>query len=614
MDGCKDGQCSAKNASPFTPIPEALKYFSEGGILIVMDDEDRENEGDLIMAAEHATAAKVAFIVKHTTGYLCAPMPAERAAELNFDLMVKDSTDPNKTAYTVSCDSVDTSTGVSGHDRATTFKQLADPTKKANSFRRPGHVLPLIAKPNGVWERRGHTEATVDLCKLSGVQPVGIIGELVNDDEDGTMMRLPDCIKFAEEHNLKLITIEQLLAYRLETEPNLKDTVKAPIKGVELIAQCELPVSMNGEDLGHFTQKMYYSHFDGRHHSVLERGDITREPYDPVLLRVHSECFTGDVFGSQRCDCREQLYRSIKMVSERGRGVVIYNVGQEGRGIGLVNKVKAYNLQQTKKMDTYQANHALGFGDDLRNYDTARAIIEALGIKKVQLMTSNSTKTAALGDLVVSTVPLEGTYTPHNHAYLDAKRKKLGLPVIVSPPRSESPSPVNVAEASVNVNTKSIKSAPVDHPIIGNVESLRIGIVRTMWNNELLDPFVGDVKLDLLKNGVLKHNIIEVVVPGCFDLPWAAKRLAPRVDAVANFGLLLKGQTTHFEMVSEASAKGLMDISISTGVPMVDGIFTCLTENQAKVRLNPDSKLATSLAVSTLHMASLNRHDFKSIE
>lgn len=425
------------NEKLFATIPEALEEIRNGRIVIVMDDEDRENEGDLIMAADKATPEQIAFFVNYTTGILCAPMPAARATELQLPIMVSNSTDPNKTAYTVSTDAVETGTGVSAADRSLTFKQLADYNYKASAFRRPGHIFPLIAKPGGVWERRGHTEAAVDLCRLAGVSPVGVIGELVN--KDGSMKRLPDCAVFAKKYNLKIITIEQLLAYRIATEASLNGSQPLPVKGVDFIAQCELPIRLDGHDLGPFTLKCFYSHFDGRHHIALERGDITREPYDPVLVRVHSECFTGDVLGSQRCDCGEQLTRSLKMIAERGRGVLVYNVGHEGRGIGLANKIMAYHLQQQKKLDTYAANQALGFEDDLRKYDTAKAILRALGVEKVQLLTSNNTKANAFGDMLSSTVPLEGTSNPHNHLYLEAKRKKQGNTPVPSPPTTPTP-------------------------------------------------------------------------------------------------------------------------------------------------------------------------------
>jgi 3,4-dihydroxy 2-butanone 4-phosphate synthase/GTP cyclohydrolase II len=633
--------------SPFASIAEALEDIKKGGVVIVMDDEDRENEGDLIMAAEFATAEKMAFFVNYTTGILCAPLTAARASALQLPVMTRSNTDPNGTAFTVSTDALSAGTGVSAADRTLTFRALADPTQNASHFRRPGHIFPLIAKPGGVRERRGHTEASVDLCRLAGLQPVGVIGELVN--KDGSMKRLGDCIPFAAKHGLKIITIEQLLAYRIATETTVTNTLagvqESKISGVDLVAQCELPIRLQGRDLGPFTLKCFYSHHDGLHHVVLERGDITREPYDPVLVRVHSECFTGDILGSQRCDCGEQLVKSLELIAERGRGVLIYNVGHEGRGIGLANKILAYHLQQTKQMDTYAANQALGFSDDLRRYDTAVAILSALKIEKVSLITSNTTKMSAFGDLIVSTVPLEGTVNAHNSAYLDAKRKKFASPA-PSPATTPTPpesllitakklsgtaglplSPTQTNQAGVlstagalapvahgiehgkptgdSAATSHIKSIPINLPISKHVAAMKVGLVRTSWNEALVGPFTTAIKHNLLAAHIAPTNIVEMLVPGSFELPWAAKMLAKQCDVVICVGLLLKGETLHFEMISQSVAQGLMNLQLESGIPMINGVLNCLTEGQAEARCGAESQLSGSLAATAIHMGSL---------
>jgi len=629
---------SVAPSSVFSSIEEALEEIRSGGMVIVMDDEDRENEGDLIMAAEFATPNQTAFMVNYTTGILCVPLTAARATELQLSVMVSDNTDPNGTAFTVTTDALSAGTGVSAADRCITFKQLADSNFKASHFRRPGHVFPLIAKPGGVRERRGHTEAAVDLCKLAGLAPVGIIGELVN--KDGSMKRLADCITFSQKYNLKIVTIEQLLAYRIAKEPETNGS-NVIVKGVDLVSQCELPIRMHGRDLGPFTLKVFYSHFDGHHHVSVERGDITREPYDPVLCRVHSECFTGDVLGSQRCDCGEQLAKSLELIAERGRGVLIYNVGHEGRGIGLANKILAYHLQQTKNLDTYSANQALGFSDDLRKYDTAIAILRALKIEKIDLLTSNTTKVSAFGDLLSSAIPLEGTVNPHNHAYLDAKRRKYASPTVTpsstpAPPESlmaplhnapsstpttgttsiASPltssahggSNVTITKPKTSVtelNQAHVKSIPINLPSPKFVDTMKIGIVRTSWNETLVAPFSVAIKQDLLTAGVANENVHEMMVPGSFEIPWAAKMLAKNCDVVVCIGLLLKGETMHFEMISQSVAQGLMNLQLESGVPMINGVLNCLTEGQALARCGPDSQLHGSLAATAVHMASL---------
>lgn len=578
----------------FSTIPEALADIRAGKLVIVMDDEDRENEGDLIGAAEFTTAEQIAFMLKHTTGYFCAPMTAQRATELGLSLMVKNSSDPNKTAYTETVDEIGCSTGVSGGDRSLTFRSLADSSKKASSFRRPGHTCPLIAKPGGVLERQGHTEASVDLCKLAGVQPVAIICELVNDDAVCSMMRLPQAVVFARKYNLKLITIEQMIKYRLETEPGSKMIELIDTRGVELIASCKLPVKFSDQDLGEFDLHCFYSHFDGLYHQVLSRGVLSGS--EPVPVRVHSECFTGDILGSQRCDCGEQLRRSLAMIANAGRGAVFYNVGQEGRGIGIANKIKAYKLQQEQGMNTYEANHALGFKDDLRNYNTAINVIKSLGISKIVLITSNNTKAEAFGDLVEAIVPLQGTVNSHNHGYLNAKAEHLG-----EPGRCSTPGHVIPVLSTLN-GVENVKSSPVVIPAPVR-PTLKVGVVSTTWNEALVKPFTQRV-VDLLHSS--GTGVIELVrVPGSLETPIAAQRLIKdkKCDVVIAIGLLLKGETTHFEEVSRSTFAGLMQVQLKTGKPVISGIFTCLTEEQAHARLGPGSDLVRSYVASALTMA-----------
>lgn len=556
-------------------VDEALEELRQGKPIIVMDDEDRENEGDLIMAAEKATAETIAFFVRHTTGIICAPMSAKRASELQLRPMVYQNQDAKQTAFTITVDVIGSGTGVSGADRAMTLKALADPNITASQFTRPGHIFPLVARPNGVLERRGHTEASYDLCRLAGLQPVGVIGEIVNDDALGTMKRLPGCCEFAKSHNLKIITIEQLVEYRqshtLEAAPLTND-------GITMTSQCELPININNNDLGHWTLKCWYSHYDGRHHISIEKGDITREPYDPVLTRVHSECFTGDIFGSQRCDCGEQLHESMKLISSVGRGVIVYNVGHEGRGIGLSNKIKAYQLQQTKGLDTYESNHALGFQDDHREYETAKAILKSLKIEKINLLTCNRTKAAALGEIVVQTTGIFGTPNRHNVSYLDAKKKH-----------------------SIPSNNDSKKSFPTDAPV--PLDGLRIGIVSTKWNKNLVTPLVDSAKLTLSDMNV--KYVEHVQVNGSFELPMASKLLSKKVDAIIAIGVLIKGDTLHFEMISNSVAYGLMQAQLDTGVPILNGVLNCLTEGQAEVRCNNESPLAPSWAMGAISMGNL---------
>ncbi len=389
-------------------IEEAIKDIKAGKIVIVVDDPSRENEGDLVMAAEKATPEAINFMIKYGRGLLCVPIEQKRAKELGFDLMVKEITEPFKTAFTVSVDAKEgVTTGISAYDRATTIKKIIDPKATPESFVKPGHVFPLIAKEGGVLRRAGHTEAAVDLAKLAGLYPAGVICEILNDD--GTMARMPHLIEFAKKFNLKIITIADLISYRINRE-----------KLVEKVAEANLPTKY-----GKFKIYVYKNVLDEQAHVALVKGKIS--PDEPILVRVHSECLTGDVFGSLRCDCGEQLHIAMKKIEEEGRGVLLY-MRQEGRGIGLINKIKAYKLQE-EGLDTVEANCALGFPPDLRDYGIGAQILLDLNVKKLKLMTNNPRKIVGIkgyGLEIIERVPIEIPPNEINKKYLLTKKKKLG--------------------------------------------------------------------------------------------------------------------------------------------------------------------------------------------
>jgi 3,4-dihydroxy 2-butanone 4-phosphate synthase/GTP cyclohydrolase II len=389
-------------------IDEALTDLRNGKVIIVVDDEDRENEGDFIASAESITPEIVNFFVKHGRGILCASLTAKRAEELHLEPMVENNTSLHETPFTVPIDFLHgTSTGVSASDRAKTIKALTDPNTKANDFGRPGHVFPLRAVEGGVLRRAGHTEAVVDLCSLAGVYPAGALVEIMN--EDGSMARLPELMKIAEQYGLKVVTIKDLVEYRRHRE-----------KLVQRVVSTQLPTK-NGK----FDVHLYTSSVDKKEHIALVKGPI--DASTPVLVRVHSECLTGDVFGSQRCDCNEQLHTSMSVIEKEGNGIVLY-MRQEGRGIGLLNKLKAYKLQDAGK-DTVEANEALGFHADVRDYSLAAQILLDLGVKKVRLLTNNPKKIVGLkgfGIEVTERISIEVQATSTNERYLKTKRDKLG--------------------------------------------------------------------------------------------------------------------------------------------------------------------------------------------
>lgn len=389
-------------------VEEAIEDFREGKFVIVVDDEDRENEGDLIIAADMITAEKVNFMLKHARGLLCAPITISRSEELNLPHQVQDNTSLLGTPFTVTIDKIEgCSTGVSAHDRAETIKALADPASTPETFGRPGHVNPLYAQDNGVLRRSGHTEAAIDLCNMAGLYPAAALMEIMNDD--GTMSRLPQLVEFAREWELKIITIKDMIAYRLKQESLIK-------VGNEV----SLPTEYGTFQLIPFLQKS-----NGLEHMALVKGEWKED--EPVLVRVHSSCATGDILGSKRCDCGAQLHRAMKMIDEEGKGVLIY-MQQEGRGIGLMNKIAAYKLQE-EGLDTVEANIHLGFKPDERDYGCGAQMLRHLGVHKMRLMTNNPTKRVGLeayGLEIVENVPIEIAPNEYDYNYLKTKKERMG--------------------------------------------------------------------------------------------------------------------------------------------------------------------------------------------
>jgi 3,4-dihydroxy 2-butanone 4-phosphate synthase/GTP cyclohydrolase II len=394
---------------PFTDIDSAIAAIARGEFVIVVDDEDRENEGDLIMAAQHVTPEAMGFMIRHTSGVICLPLEGERCDELQLPLMVSNNTEIQRTAFTVSVDARDgIATGISAADRSTTVATLIDPTSKPDSLARPGHIFPLRYREGGVLKRAGHTEAAVDLARLAGSYPSGVLAEITNDD--GTMARLIELEKFAEDHSLLMISIADLIRYRRQRE-----------KLVRRVSQARIPTRY-----GDFNAHVFESILDGVEHIAFVRGDISNE--ENVLVRVHSECLTGDVFGSLRCDCGVQLDFALEKVAEAGSGVVVYLRGHEGRGIGLGHKIDAYKLQDQGR-DTVEANVELGFSADSREYGIGSQILVDLGVTTMRLMTNNPAKYGGLdgfGLEIVERVPVSVTPNSENISYLRTKKDKLG--------------------------------------------------------------------------------------------------------------------------------------------------------------------------------------------
>ena len=396
-------------ARPFAPIGDAIAAIARGEIVVVVDDEDRENEGDLIMAAEFATPEKIAFYVRHTSGVICVALTGERCDELDLPLMVERNTESNRTAFTDSVDLIQgTSTGISAGDRALTIRALADSSIGRHDLARPGHIFPLRSRPGGVLKRAGHTEAAVDLARLAGLDPAGVLCEIVNDD--GSMSRVPDLERFCAQHDLLLISIADLIRHRSRTE-----------QLVHRIGEATIPTPW-----GPFRCIAYRSSLEETEHLAFVQGDVGTG--DPVLVRVHSECLTGDVFGSLRCDCGPQLHTAMARVATEGQGVVVYLRGHEGRGIGIGHKIRAYSLQD-EGLDTVDANLQLGLPVDNREYGIGAQILAELGVHRMRLMTNNPAKYGGLegfGLEIVERLPIQVEATPENARYLQTKRDRLG--------------------------------------------------------------------------------------------------------------------------------------------------------------------------------------------
>ena len=539
-----------------------IREFSKGNPVIIMDDLERENEGDIVFPAEFITAKNITDTLTISSGIICVTMTEERACNLGLTKMCNMNEDPNGTNFTVSCDHISTTTGVSAEDRAKTIREMVFSENKKD-FTRPGHVFPLVCKNGLLEERKGHTEASVQLCLLSELKPVGVICELMNPD--GTMMRLNDCKNLAIAYDIPLITIKDIEEYskKINFKSNLKSTLD--------YSECDLHIKNYTNP---FKFRVYKDHFTNEEISILYKGEINRN----TILRIHSECLTGNVFHSLHCDCDEQLQKAIEHAYYKG-GIVMYVGNHEGRGIGLFNKIKAYKLQAEGE-DTVTANIKLGFEEDCRDYSFCIRVLREMGITDIKLLTNNQSKVDVLTPhFNVERVGMSSTKTSLNERYLNTKVEKMSH-----------------SEDLIGKKVNTCSNFNIDKD---KVRGRSIAIIYTIWNKKWVD-----IMVEKISNKLNEYDIKVTLysVPGAYEIPFACRVLQVCKDpwAIITVGVVLKGETVHFEYICDSVYKGIMDVQLKSIRPIINGVLTCLTEKQVEDRVN--SSLSEDWALSALHM------------
>lgn len=575
------------NLSSSERVQAAIDAIREGKMILIIDDKDRENEGDLMIAARNITADQVGFMIHHTSGILCAPMPKAHADRLSLPLMYAQNQDPRRTAFTISCDSVATGTGVSASDRARTFRALASDQTLPEDLTRPGHIFPLISNPGGVHARSGHTEAAVALCKLADIfPPVAVIGEVTCPD--GTMATGSTLEHFAKQHgNMPVITLE-----------DLRQFIPNPHHAFPIGSEARIPILRDGLDLGEWRTQVYRIpafptlRTDSRPFGdivVMIKGNLNSTS---PLCRVHSECFTGDTLGSVRCDCRAQLTAAMAIIHSEGHGIILYVLYHEGRGIGLPSKLAAYALMDRSNcsLDTYAANKALGHAEDERSYEGVVSVLNTLGLTCIRLLTNNPDKIAALSasGLVIQRVPLVLSPLPTPAALYVAQKV-------------ESKAHFPMVDLGMHIKCMPGARMPAG-PTCLEASQYHFTIIRTSWNHSIVDSLENAVLAQLGKRGVV--HIRSICVPGAFELPLTAQRAAQdrafSTHAIIALGVLIKGDTAHFEYISSAVSQGLMNVQLQTNIPIVYGVLNLLSESQALERIDPAAGLGASWADTAL--------------
>ena len=555
-------------ARPFATIEQAIEEMRAGRMVVVCDDEDRENEGDLTMAAQFATPEAINFMAKEGRGLICLSLTPERCDELGLDLMAAKNESAFETPFTVSIEAREgVTTGISAQDRAHTIQVAIDPETSPRDLVQPGHIFPLKSRSGGVLERAGQTEASVDLARLAGLNPAGVICEVMNDD--GTMARVPDLVDYCARHELKMITVAELIAYRRRHD-----------KLVERVVSTRLPTAF-----GDFEAVGYRSLVDDKHHVALVKGEVSGRA--DVLVRVHSECLTGDVFHSLRCDCGEQLESALAMIEREGEGVLLY-LSQEGRGIGLLNKLRAYKLQEDG-LDTVEANERLGLPADLRDYGIGAQILSDLGLSSIRILTNNPKKIRGLegyGLSVAAQVPIEQAPNEHNTEYLRTKARRMGHTLHHQGLNlDEELLHDERREAAGTDGRRGRARRPRERARATASRSRSVASTRSSPS--------GSRPARARPSPSAASSEVEVFdVPGAFELPLAARYAAEsgRFRAIACLGAVIRGETDHYDFVCAEAARGIMRVQLDTGVPCAFGVLTCETMDQALARAGGDKR------------------------
>lgn len=571
-----DIQKCSNQLHPWIPILHAISEFKSGNPVIIMDDLERENEGDLVYPAQSITPQNITDTLEVSSGIICVTLTEEKAQKLHLPVMYKNNEDPNGTNFTVSIDHISTTTGVSAHDRAKTIRELVA-SENPKDFTRPGHLFPLVAKNGLLRERQGHTEASVELCLLSGLEPVGVICELMN--RDGSMMRLKECTILSKKHNIPLISVKDICAYSeaVGFVPGLKE---ASLEWSE----CELYTHGYSSPFRFRVAKDYFTQS--------EVGMLCTQSFNPKdnpLIRIHSECLTGNVFHSQMCDCHYQLHAAIKEIYTSGNGCVLYATNHEGRGIGLLEKIKAYKLQSEGE-DTVSANLKLGWKADQRDYSFCIRVLKDMGITRFRMLSNNPDKIITFAEnFSIDAVHFKSENHSLNQRYLQTKIDKMNHSNVLL---STSPSPSESSSESFEINREKVKGK-------------HVCVVNTVWNREYTQVATTKILKVLQSYGVY---VSVVTVPGAFEIPVKCKQALfssvedRKIDCIIAVGVVLKGETMHFEYICESVYRGLMDVQLDMGVPIINGVLACLTKKHIEDRIY--SSLPEDWALSGLMMMS----------